>query len=130
MHFKQEHNFALFIFLTEQKPRPLYVILNTKGDTFLKEQLEVIPILIMLVFDDQDSEYFSFLEFKQIIISGFGADLLKHGFQAIFIANIEQTTIAFLVVEEGVHGPGEEEAFEGEVVGFELFERDAWGAAE
>jgi hypothetical protein len=80
MHFKQEHNFALFIFLTEQKPRPLYVILNTKGDTFLKEQLEVIPILIMLVFDDQDSEYFSFLEFKQIIISGFGADLLKHGF--------------------------------------------------
>jgi hypothetical protein len=52
MDFEEEHDFALFIILTEQEACPLNVILNTESDAFLEEEFEVIAVLIMLVFDD------------------------------------------------------------------------------
>ncbi len=52
MDFEEEHDFALFIILTEQEACPLNVILNTESDAFLEEEFEVITVLIMLVFDD------------------------------------------------------------------------------
>ncbi len=70
----------------------------------------------MIVFDDENVEGFPFLEFEEIWEGLFGPYLFEYSFEAVFIADIEEATIALLVIEECKSGPGKNEAFQGYVL--------------
>lgn len=62
----------------------------------------------MAVFNYQDSEGFPLFQLEEIVVSLFRPHLLKHCFKAIFIPDIQKTSVAFFVIQKCVHGPGEE----------------------
>ena len=84
----------------------------------------------MIVFYNQYSEYFAFLEFKQIIISLFRPDLLEDSLQAILIPYVEETSVTLLVVKKRIHRPGKQKPLKVDVFLLKFLERNARGTAK
>lgn len=99
------------------------VVFDGECHALLEKEGQVVGVLVLIIFDDQDSEGLSFLQFKQVIVGLLGPHPLEHRLEPILKPNIQQTPVATLVIQQREHCPRQQKPLKRNIFLLKLLQR-------